>query len=676
MGVSLSRSSLVVDMSILILLLCAICDVGSSLVGLTIVLCGLVSAAVVLSLLHRRHRRHHQRRRRCSPCRLLHKGRCARKEIPIFLSLLERTLVLCVPKDISEAAIPDLVRIITGVPVHDQRICRVSRRTGTWVRNERVLVLFRLRGGVAWNCIPLQDQTADFLRTNSWSLHASMGHPTTAQMTLLFEGVYADPFCATLRSVSSSMLDNVKTEPAEVAVSSSDVLGPEALRSPSNGASSRPAPVRNPPAILSPTPASDSGPTESTDPAPLIKHEFSAAQSPRSDPKPHPDIPPRKRVKREAHCPSEHSPRRGDEVGCTFRSHTEAVAYLNKVRGELAIHNSVTSKSAGGSNRARIGCRIRGRLKQHGPLKETSRARPEKKPRPLTKSDLCPYGATLTHDPGTGLWKLTECNWDHSDHWWLDEEEAAPLDKSDLPDELWHDIERAYEHREMPEQILVNLRKKYSEDAYPAIKGFSTQHIRNFFKSIERKMGPNDLARLINHLKMLKQADPAWYFNHEAPDPVTGVVRRWFFMTPEQVKNARKYAQVIFEDNTYKSNRYGEALALFCGINEHGQTLLLAQGCMPSSKNAEDYEWLWQDWIKATGCAPRVLFSDAAYALLGSVPRVFPADRTAHFLCLFHIYKNLTENCRNSLEQHDFTALESAIREVQECPDKDVADIL
>ena len=301
--------------------------------------------------------------------------------IPIFRSILDKTLVLCVRKDISEAAISNLVSIITGVPVHDERFCRVSRRTSTWVRNERVLVLFRIRGGVAWNCIPLQDQNADFLRTNFWSLHASMGHPTTAQMTLLFKGVYADPFCATLRLVSSSMLDNVKTERAEVAVSSSDVLGPEALTSPPNGASSRPvptglaavvkkepneypwvdtvsmntAPVRNPPAILSPTPASDSGPTESTDPAPLIKHEISAA------PSPNPDIPPRKRVKREAHCPSEHSPRPGDEVGCTFRSHTELVAYLNKIRGELALHNSVTSKYGGGSNWARIGCRIWGK---------------------------------------------------------------------------------------------------------------------------------------------------------------------------------------------------------------------------------------------------------------------------------------------------------------------------
>ena len=79
------------------------------------------------------------------------------------MALLDRTLVLCVPKDISEAAISDLVRIMTGVPVHDERICRVSRRTGDWVRNEGVLVLFRLRGGVTWNCIPLQDQTADFL---------------------------------------------------------------------------------------------------------------------------------------------------------------------------------------------------------------------------------------------------------------------------------------------------------------------------------------------------------------------------------------------------------------------------------------------------------------------------------------------------------------------------------
>ena len=68
----------------------------------------------------------------------------------------------------------------------------------------------------------------------------------------------------------------------------------------------------------------------------------------------------------------------------------------------------------------------------------------------------------------------------------------------------------------MPEQILVNLRKKYSEDAYPAIKGYSTQQTRSFFKSIERKMGANDVARLINHLKMLKQAAPAWYSNHEA----------------------------------------------------------------------------------------------------------------------------------------------------------------
>ena len=257
-----------------------------------------------------------------------------------------------------------------------------------------------------------------------------MGHPTAAQMTLLFDGVYADPFCATLRSVSSSMLDNVKTEPAEVAVSSRDVLGPEALTSPLNGASSRPvptglaavvqmepneyppvdtvsmntAPVRNPPAILYPTPASDSAPTESGDPAPLIKHEFSAAQSPRSDPKPHPDIPPRKSVKSEAHCPSEHSPRPGDEAGCTFRAHTRAVTYLYKILGELAIHNSVTSKSAGGSNWARIDCRIWGRVKQHRRLKKTSRARPEKQPQPLTRTDLCSYGATLTHDPGTGLW--------------------------------------------------------------------------------------------------------------------------------------------------------------------------------------------------------------------------------------------------------------------------------
>ena len=138
------------------------------------------------------------------------------------------------------------------------------------------LSCFVLRGGVAWNCIPLQDQTADFLRTNFWSLHTSMGHPTPAQMTLLFEGVYDDPFCATLRSVSSSMLDNVKTEPAEVAVSS------------------RPAPVRKPPlpSYLQPRHLTRD-PRNLRIRPPLIKHEFSGRPvTAFLILKPHPDIPP------------------------------------------------------------------------------------------------------------------------------------------------------------------------------------------------------------------------------------------------------------------------------------------------------------------------------------------------------------------------------------------------
>ena len=60
----------------------------------------------------------------------------------------------------------------------------------------------------------------------------------------------------------------------------------------------------------------------------------------------------------------------------------------------------------------------------------------------------------------------------------------------------------------------------------------------------------------------------------------------------------------------------------------------------------------------------------------GPFPGFSPRTELLTSSAFFTFTKILPKNCRNSLEQHDFTALESAIRQVQECPDKDAADIL
>ena len=43
---------------------------------------------------------------------------------------------------------------------------------------------------------------------------------------------------------------------------------------------------------------------------------------------------------------------------------------------------------------------------------ETGKIRIELRPRPKTPAEVCPYGAKLTCDHNTGLWRIAECNWE------------------------------------------------------------------------------------------------------------------------------------------------------------------------------------------------------------------------------------------------------------------------
>ena len=137
-------------------------------------------------------------------------------------------------------------------------------------------------------------------------------------------------------------------------------------------------------------------------------------------------------------------------------------------------------------------------------------------------------------------------------------------------------------------------------------------------------MGLNDRSCLINHLKLVKRTNLAWYFTQEPHNLATSVARRWVFRSFYRMPNAKTYAHMIFQANTYKTKQYGYALGLFCGINKHGHIFLLGVGSIPCSENAEDYECMWTEWLNANVNAAHLLFGDAAYALLGWILRAFP----------------------------------------------------
>ena len=67
-------------------------------------------------------------------------------------------------------------------------------------------------------------------------------------------------------------------------------------------------------------------------------------------------------------------------------------------------------------------------------------------------------------------------------------------------------------------------------------------------------------------------------------------LRGLLWMTPQQMELARRFHHVLFHDNPYRCNVFGMPLGLFCSVNEHGHTIVLAQCIVMGEKTAE-YEW-------------------------------------------------------------------------------------
>jgi hypothetical protein len=66
------------------------------------------------------------------------------------------------------------------------------------------------------------------------------------------------------------------------------------------------------------------------------------------------------------------------------------------------------------------------------------------------------------------------------------------------------------------------------------------------------------------------------------------------------------------------SNKFAMALGLFVGVNEHGQSVVLAQ-CLVAGETTYDYQWQLENLLNATGQVPCVFFTDRDPAMAWAV---------------------------------------------------------
>ena len=114
---------------------------------------------------------------------------------------------------------------------------------------------------------------------------------------------------------------------------------------------------------------------------------------------------------------------------------------------------------------------------------------------------------------------------------------------------------------------------------------------------------------------------------------------------------------VLFVDATHGTNQAGLKLCCFTTISSTGQTVILAFGLI-RHEDAMSYEWMFRRFHDIFKVRPLVMFTDSAVEIAIAFDEVNRLDHAAtnsgiddiwtetqHFLCTYHISRNLHKNC-------------------------------
>lgn len=100
------------------------------------------------------------------------------------------------------------------------------------------------------------------------------------------------------------------------------------------------------------------------------------------------------------------------------------------------------------------------------------------------------------------------------------------------------------------------------------------------------------------------------------------------------------FGDVVMFDTTCLTNKYEMPLALFVGVNHHGQSILLGCGLL-SNEDTRTFAWLFGRWKECMhGVDPPAIITDQCRAMKSAIELVFP--RTKHRWCLWHIMQKVS----------------------------------
>ncbi|XP_042027185.1 protein FAR1-RELATED SEQUENCE 5-like [Salvia splendens] len=162
--------------------------------------------------------------------------------------------------------------------------------------------------------------------------------------------------------------------------------------------------------------------------------------------------------------------------------------------------------------------------------------------------------------------------------------------------------------------------------------GCTVLEVRNYRRDLRAYVEGADAQMLLNELRRKKELCSAFTYEYEvnSKDRMT----RLFWCDPTGRRNYHLYGDIVSFDTTYSTNRYCMIFAPFTGKDNHGRPVTFAAGLL-SKENANSFSWLFNQFVKCMGVAPKLIVTDQDLGMKVAVEEVLV--NTRHRWCMWHV---------------------------------------
>jgi hypothetical protein len=150
-----------------------------------------------------------------------------------------------------------------------------------------------------------------------------------------------------------------------------------------------------------------------------------------------------------------------------------------------------------------------------------------------------------------------------------------------------------------------------------------------------------DIAAIIAVLQRKIDDGERWQYKIRL-DESQVVIGLWW-LSPNQLDLAKRFFDILINDNTYNQNQYQYPLNIGIIIDNFGASRN-AWYAFQAKEDTESHRWIIQCHLEAARRSPEVFLSDRHGSLISAVSQTIPLAR--HLYCLHHLNGNVTQNLR------------------------------